>query len=202
MVKQLNVLLPAITTIINMSLAEGFVQESLKSAIIMPLLKKGNLEHKVVKNYRPVSNLTFICKVLERVVAKQPNEHIMQNNLHEPLQSAYKQYHSIETPLLKVHNDIMWAMERKGVNINLNSVFDTIDHMVLITRLHSILGVDNIPLARFESYLRDRSQCVYINRSFSSLQHLSYVVPKGSVLAPLVSLIYNLPVGAIMRRHG
>ena len=204
--QQLDVLLPTITAIVNRSLAEGFVPESLKSAIVMPLLKKSNLDHNILKNYRPVSNLTFISKVLERVVAKQFNEHMTQNDLHEPLQSAYKRYHSTETALLKVHDDIMWAMERKGVTIllllDLSSAFDTIDHKVLITRLHNILGVDNIPLAWFESYLSDRSQCVYINGSFSSLQHLSYGVPQGSVLGPLLFSIYVLPVGAIIRRYG
>ena len=128
------------------------------------------------------------------------------HDLHEPLQSAYKRYHSTETALLKVYDDIIWAMERKGVTILLlldwSSAFDTIDHKVLITRLHNILGVDNIPLAWFESYLRDRSQCVYINGSFSSLQHLSYGVPQGSVLGPLLFSIYILPIGAIIRRYG
>ena len=149
-----------------MPLAEGFVPESLKFAIVMPLLKKSNLDHNLFKNYRPVSSLTFIFKVLERVVAKQLNEHMTQNDFHEPLQSAYKRYHSTETALLKVHNVIMWAVERKGVTIllllDLSSAFDTIDHKVLITRLSNILGDDNISLSWFESYLLDRSQCVYI----------------------------------------
>ena len=127
--QQLDVLLPAITAIVNRSLAEGFVPESLKSAIVMPLLKKSNLDHNVLKTYRPVSNFTFISKVLERVVAKQLNEHMTQNDLHEPLQSAYKRYHSKETALLKVHNDIMWAVERKGVTILL--LLDLVVHSTL-----------------------------------------------------------------------
>ena len=147
-----------------MSLAEGHVPASLKSAIIVPLLKKSTLDHNILKNYRPVSNLPFISKVLERVVARQLNEHMSNHNLHEPLQSAYNQFHSTETALIKVHIDIIWTMERKGVTIllllDLSSAFDTIDHQVLITRLQDLIGVSDTALSWFTSYLSDRTQRV------------------------------------------
>jgi hypothetical protein len=204
--QQLNTLLPPITSLVNMSLAEGYVPASLKSAIILPLLKKSSLDHNILKNYRPVSNLPFISKVLERVVARQMNEHMSNHDLHEPLQSAYKQFHSTETALIKVHNDIMWAMETKGVTIllllDLSSAFDTIDHHVLITRLHDLIGINDVALSWFISYLSDRTQRVCINGSFSSSQILQYGVPQGSVLGPLLFLIYTLPVGNIIRKYG
>jgi hypothetical protein len=207
MVKQhLDVLLPAITSIVNMSLVQGVVPKPLKTAIIIPLHKKSNLDHNILKNYRPVSNLPFISKVLERVIAKQLNEHMSQHQLHEPFQSAYKQFHSTETALLKVHNDIMWSMERQGVTIlvllDLSSAFDTIDHRVLLTRLCDLLGVTDIPLEWFTSYLADRSQRVCIDGKFSNIQFLRYGVPQGSALGPLLFLVYTLPLGNIIRDYG
>ena len=207
MVKQhLDVLLPVITSIVNRSLAEGVVPELLKTAIIIPLLKKATLDCNILKNYRPVSNLPFISKILERVVAKQLTDHMSLHQLHEPFQSAYKQFHSTETALIRVHNDIMWAMEEQGVTIlvllDLSSAFDTIDHRVLLSRLQDHVGVCDIPLKWFTSYLAGRSQRVYIDGHFSTTQFLRYGVPQGSVLGPLLFSIYTLPLGRIIRNFG
>ena len=189
-----------------MSLIEGIVPSSMKSAVIKPLLKKENLDCNILKNYRPVSNLTFLSKVLERVVAKQLKEYMSNNNLQEPFQSAYKQYHSTESALLMVHNDILCAMENQGVTLlvllDLSSAFDTIDHPVLLSRLQHHLGINGTILAWFESYLSDRTQCVHINGKSSAPQPLQYGVPQGSVLGPLLFSIYILPLGDIIRRHG
>ena len=120
--------------------------------------------------------------------------------------SAYKQFHSTETALIKVHNDILWAMERRGVTIllllDLSSAFDTIDQSILIARLHDIIGVDGTALNWFRSYLSDRSQRVYINGAFSASHLLRYGVPQGSVLGPLLFLIYTLPIGPIIHKYG
>ena len=87
----LNAALPKITTIINQSLASGEVPYVLRRARVTPLLKKAGLDVNNYKNYRPVSNVPFIGKVLEKVVAKQLTQHLQQHHLHEDLQSAYKQ---------------------------------------------------------------------------------------------------------------
>ena len=120
------------------------------------------------------------------------------------MQSAYKQYHSTETALIKVHNDILWAMERQGVTIlillDLSSAFDTIDHEVLLHRLEYMLGVHGTPLAWFRSYVSGRSQRVLIDGKFSSVQSLIYGVPQGSVLGPLLFVIYILPLGELVRQ--
>ncbi|PIK49627.1 putative RNA-directed DNA polymerase from mobile element jockey-like, partial [Apostichopus japonicus] len=191
---------------VNTSLRSGVVPDTYKEAVIAPLLKKANLDHNTLKNYRPVSNLPFLSKVLERVVAKQLTNYMTENRLHEPLQSAYKQFHSTETALIKVHNDILWAMERQGVTIlvllDLSSAFDTIDHEVLIHRLEYLLGVHGIPLTWFKSYLSDRSHRVLVDGKFSSVQNLVYGVPQGSVLGPLLFAIYILPLGNLVREYG
>ena len=194
--------LPAITTVVNNSLRSGVVPNILKRAIIIPSLKKASLDHNILKNYRPVSNLSF--KILERVVSKQLTDYMNVHNLHESLQSAYKQFHSTETALLKVHNDILWAMEKQGVTIlvllDLSSAFDTIDHDILLKRLHDVIGIQDTLLNWFKSYLSDRSQSVLINGKFSSEQYLHFGVPQGSVLGPLLFVIYVLPLGKIVRQ--
>ena len=106
----LDVLMPVITKMVNLSLATACVPNNLMEAVLKPLLKKKNLDHKDFKNYRPVSNLSFLSKLIEKVVAIQLSNYLQDNHLHETLQSAYKKFHSTETALIKVHNDIAPAL--------------------------------------------------------------------------------------------
>lgn len=109
----------------------------MKSAIVKPLFKKPQLDPNDLKNYRPVSNLPFVSKVIERVVALQLNTHLEQNHLLDPLQSAYRRKHSTETALLRVH--IADAVDKGHCVIlilhDLSAAFDTIDHAKLLARL-------------------------------------------------------------------
>ena len=119
---------PIIRSTINSSLNLYHVPESFKLAAIMPLLKQVNMEP-IFKNYRPVSNLKYISKLIERVVALQLNEHLMKNDILEPMQSAYKTGHSTETALLKVQNDILMAIDKQKLTalllLDLSAAFDT-----------------------------------------------------------------------------
>ena len=107
----LDVLLPIICKIINLSLALGTFPDFFKLAHVKPLLKKITLDSDILKNYRPVSNLTFISKLAEKVVAKQLTNHLQNHNLLEKFQSAYRPQHSTETALLRVSNDSLRAVE-------------------------------------------------------------------------------------------
>ena len=89
-----------ITNIVNMALSTGIFPSKLKSAIVLPLLKKQNLDSESFKNYRPVSNLPFLSKVIEKVMACRLLERMKENHLLDTLQSAYKKAHSTETALL------------------------------------------------------------------------------------------------------
>ena len=185
------------TNIINSSLRSSQVPKSMKSAIVTPLLKKSTLDPDILKNYRPVSNLSYISKLLERVVAGRLTDYMTENNLHEHLQSAYKPGHSTETALVKVQNDILTSIDQHGVVIlvmlDLSAAFDTIDHDILFSRMENTLGITGQALAWFKSYLSGRTLRIKIDKSFSELQDILWSVPQGSVLGPLLFLIYLLP---------
>ena len=97
------------------------------------------LDKDILKNYRPVFNLSFISKILEKIVSSRLLDHIESNNLGEPLQSAYKRYHGTETALLKIHSDLLLAMDDHKASLvvflDLSAAFDTIDHAILLNRM-------------------------------------------------------------------
>ena len=140
LVKQyLDILRVPITKIVNLSLSTGEFPERFRAAVVTPLHKKPSLPKDVLGNYRPVSGLSFISKVIERIVAKQMNTHIVDNGLENTYQSACRAGHSTETALLKLKNDIQINMaENKAtavVLLDLSAAFDTIDQLSLINRL-------------------------------------------------------------------
>ena len=195
----------SITDIINVSLSTGEVPSSFKHALVSPLLKKANLDPEILKNYRPVSNLSFISKILEKVVCHQINEHLYSNDLLERNQSAYRKKHNTETAILKIFNDLLMASDDKLISIlvllDLSAAFDTIDHRILLNRLNETFGFDGVVLKWFKSYLFNRTQSVIIDGSTSSPQTIQFGVPQGSVLGPILYTLYTTPLGSLIRSH-
>ena len=156
----LDAVLPTMTSIINDSLKTGVFPSSYKSAIVTPLLKKHSLDPNDLKNYRPVSNLSFMSKLLEKVVASQLMPHLNRYNLFSNFQSAYRPGHSTETALLKVVNDLLLAMDEGKLSVlvllDLSAAFDTIDHDILLHRLQHVFGIQGTVLSWFRSYLTKR----------------------------------------------
>ena len=138
-------LVPTITNIVNLSLLTGEVPAELKQAVVSPLLKKSSLDPNILKNYRPVSNLIYVLKLLEKVVAIQLSQHLLNNNLYEPYQSAYRTCHSTESALTWVSNDILQALDSKKsvmlVLLDMSAAFDTIDHTILLNMLEVRYGI-------------------------------------------------------------
>ena len=185
----LPTLAPVIADLVNASLSSGKFPSDLKSAIVQPLLKKPSLDPDVLKNYRPVSNLSFISKVIEKVVAARLLDHMTENGLMDPYQSAYRKGHSTETALVRVHNDIVSAVD-KGMGVclillDLYAAFDTVDHTLLLTFLKEHIGLGGQAFDLLKSYLTGRTQCVSIKGVLSELKELAYGVPQGSVLGPI-----------------
>ena len=199
LITNLDVLMPVITGIVNLSLKSGSMPEKLKEAVLKPLLKKPNLDQTEFKNYRPVSNLSFLSKVIEKAVALQLTSYLEDNHLYEPLQSAYKKFHSTETALIKVHNDIATAIDSGHsvilVLLDLSAAFDTVDHTILIRRLSTRFGIRGGALDWFVSYLSDRKQYVKVNNTSSNSLCVTQGVPQGSVLGAILYSLYTSPLG-------
>ena len=195
-----------LTPIINMSLESGEFPSCLKHALVRPLLKKSSLDPEIMKNFRPVSNLPVMSKIIEKVVAKRLTDHMNTNSLSEKFQSAYKACHSTETALIRVQNDILVSMDQHYgvvlVLLDLSAAFDTIDHDNLLHQLSERLGIRDRAQAWFSSYLSDRTQSVSIDGVSSPATTLKYGVPQGSVLGPLLYTIYTLRLGNILEDAG
>ena len=194
-----------IARIVNGSLSTGVFPSVYKEAIVLPHLKKLSLDRDILKNYRPVSNLAFVSKVIEKAVALQLSQHLKHNGLEEPLQSAYRSSHSTETALVCIQNDIICALgERQAVLLvllDLSAAFDTVDHTILLSTLAS-LGIEGIALQWFRSYLTGRSQVTMVDGRKSRPAALTCGVPQGSVLGPILFTIYTASLGELLRSHG
>ena len=203
--ENLDILLPTITNIINTSLTTGIVPPDLKTAIVKPLLKKPSLDKNLLKNYRPISNLPFLSKILEKVVLHKLLSHLQENNLSNPFQSAYRAGCSTETVLLRIVNDILSALDNDNISVllllDLSATFDTLDHQILLSRLNSVFGIQSTALQWFHSYLSDRYQSTSVNNSSSSPSQLMSGVPQGSVLGPILFVLYTTPLSEIIVNH-
>ena len=201
-----EVLISPLTKIVNRSLSTGVFPSSMKTARVKPLIKKHNLDCNELKNYRPVSNLSFLSKLIERAVSLRLNSYLCEHNLNESFQSAYKCHHSTETALVRVKNDIMMAVDGKKavvlVLLDLSAAFDTVDHNMLFSRLENMFGLTSTVLEWFRSYLHYRSQIVSIGTAMSEVMFLLFGVPQGSVLGPLIFVMYTRPIGLIARKYG
>jgi hypothetical protein len=208
LVKQhIDIVLPTLCRIVNTSLLSGVFPDVLHKAIITPVLKKPSLNRNELKNYRPVANLQFTSKVLEKCASSQLIEHTNAHSLSEPLQSAYRTLHSTETALACVHNDILRALDdQKAVvllMLDLSAAFDTVDHEIMLQRLRYDFGVTGSSHEWYSSYLENRSCRVSVSGVYSEELHLEYGLPQGSVTGPLGFVYYNTHVvGNILRYHG
>ena len=191
----ISVLLTPITNIVNYSLREGSFPSCFKTVHFTPLLKEAGLDRNILKNYRPVSNLSYISKLIEKVVARQINEHIAQEGINKN-QSAYRVFQSTELALLKIQNDNATSMDKGAavglVLLDLSAAFDTIEHSILFNYLQHWYGIDEVVLKWVQSHLNSRKQWIKIDGHFSDAFQLPYGVPQGSVLGPLLFYpIYN-----------
>ncbi|CAB4017608.1 Hypothetical predicted protein [Paramuricea clavata] len=203
-VKCLGTLLPVLTRIINLSLASGKFSEEWKEALVVPLLKHQGLNLEFC-NLRPISNLQYVSKLIERAVFEQMNNHMMQFGLYPVLQSAYRKGHSTETILLKIQNDILLNMDKQNVTLlvflDLSAAFDTVDHDILISRLQSSFGIKGNVLNWFSSYLSNRTQRVTLSGCVSDSFSLEQGIPQGSCLGPLLFTIYARDAGDSLTFH-
>ena len=193
MKKSIDILLPYICELINTSLSTGSI-EGVKESTIMPILKKSGLDPEVLKNYRPVSDIMLISKLTEKVVLRRLNAHSSNNNLNCNFQHGYKKMHSTETLLLRLVDDILTGYENNSATVlvllDLSAAFDTVDLKKLLYILENEMGIKDTASKWFQSFLIGRTQRVRINQTLSESLNVSFGVPQGSVLGPVLFNIY------------
>ena len=195
-------ILPALTHIVNLSLSTSTFPMMWKKAKVVPLLKKGdNLDP---KNYRPVALLPIMSKVLEKAIFVQVMEYIEVNEILHSSHHGSRPWHSTCTAIIEMQNSWINAIERGDLvgvmMLDLSAAFDLVDHELLIQKLQ-LMGFQETVLQWFTSYLKDRTQCVYLDGQLSDLVPVTTGVPQGSVLGALIYILYVNEVPEVIHDH-
>ena len=158
-----------------------------------------------MNNYRPVSNLCIIAKIQENLVLSRTSSYLNSHNLYNTCQSAYRPGHSTETALLKVVNDLFLSLNKGNISVlallDFSSAFDTIDHTILVHRLHTDFRFTDTVLQWFSSYLTDRTHYVSLSNHCSAFAPVHSGVSQGSVLGLILFTMYIKPLSAIIDSH-
>ena len=201
----IDVLLPALMIIVNLSLSLGSM-DGLKDTVITPLLKKAGLDPEVLKNFRPVCNILYLSKLIEKVVLIQSSGHMEKIKKHIANQSGYKPKHSCETLLLRIVNDIFVNGDNSKCTIvlllDLSAAFDTVVHEILLNILWYELGFRGTVYKWFVEFLKDRRQAVGVDGQKSAFKENKFGVPQGSVVGPFLFNIYVRNLIRILEQEG
>jgi len=177
-----------------------------KTAEVLPLLKKSGADQGDPANFRPISNLSTISKVLERLALAHLRPHLLSSVNFCPFQSGYRTGHSTETALLELLNDVYTAGDDRQcivvIGLDISAAFDTISHKTLLHRLYAEFGLSSTALDWVCSYLSDRRQYVKIGQHSSGLFDCSSGVPQGSVPGSLLFAVYVSPAGNVIESFG
>ena len=181
----------ALANVVNSSFEQGIFPQALKSARVVPIHKEGPKTD--VTNYRPISLLGAFSKIYEKLMHNRVMEFLNKNNLLFEMQYGFRPGRSCEHALLNAQNQILDSLSKKQISllllIDFSKAFDIVEHPILLHKLKHY-GIRGIALKWFESYLSDRQQFVTINGADSSAQNMAYGVPQGSILGPLLFIIY------------
>ena len=198
-------ILTSLIDLFNSSLASGIFPQCFKSALVTPILKKRCPYHNDLNNYQPVSILCLIAEILEKLVLSQVSAYLNSHNLHNTCQSAYRSGHSTEAALLIVVYNLFLSLNKGNIYVlallDFSSAFDTIDHPILVHRLHTDFGFTDAVLQWFSSYLTDRTHYVSLSNHCSAFAPIHSGVPQGSVLGPMLFTMYIKPLSAIIDSH-
>ena len=186
-----NQIISPLTHILNLSMHHGQVPGDLKYARVVPIYKKSSKTDE--GNYRPVSVLSIVSKIMERVVYNQVEAYLGENSLLYDLQSGFRPGYSTDSCLIYMTDYIRKEMDKGNytgmVLLDLQKAFDTVNHEILLYKLKAC-GMNDKSVKWFSSYLSHRKQVVDINGTFSEHNSISCGVPQGSILGPLLFTLY------------
>ena len=168
---------------------------------MLPHFTKKHPSIKISNNYHPISNLSLISKITERIVKSRLNEHLSSNYLYNPNQSAYTKYHYTETTLLSLNENLNTAISHQQVSclclLDLSAALDIIEHSILLHRLSSWFGITASALTWFKTYLTSRFLCSCLWLA-SPPYLLSWGIPQGSVLGPILFNMYTTTISIVI----
>ena len=197
-----DLLLPFLTTMVNMSLMQGQLPASQKHAVVTPRLKRSSLDPTDIANFQPVSNLTFMSKVVDRAAASQLNAYLSASSLQPHHQLAYRQKHSTKTAMLRVWSDILTSADVGEVTLlgllDFSVAFNCVDHGILLQRLDGGRVRSRGHGSRMDLLVPDRLNAAGL---LSSMQYILFGLPQGSVLGPLLYVLYTAELEQIVARH-
>jgi len=197
---------PQIARLANLSFTEGKFPDRFKVAQVTPLIKKDGLDSTDPANYRPISNLNTISKIIERLCLTRVLPHVAATGRFNSLQSAYRKHHSTETALLKIMDDLYRITDDSKsavlIGLDLSAAFDTIEHDIMIKRMETMFGITGTALRWFGTYLREREQYVVVGGERSARTRCEFGVPQGSVLGPFLFSVYVSPISEVITSRG
>ena len=186
-----EIIAPSLTYIFNLSLASGIYINEWKRARVTPIYKSEDKTK--CENYRPISILPVISKVLEKEIFRQLYGYLTDNDLLSKLQSGFRPKHSTLSALIQMCDDWLSNMDVGKINcvvfLDIRKAFDSINHEILLKKLNLNFGISGNALKWFDSYIKDREQQCIVNGQLSSSKKIICGVPQGSILGPLLFLL-------------